>query len=296
MRYIALCLIAVLTTGCRKGASSADATSKTTRQKPMVMTESLTEKSIHDSLLYPARIDAGAQAGVLAETDGLVKTIKTSLGRAVQKGDILMTIENPDPVYKYEPIAVTAPVSGVVAFLDASIGNRVERGHKLAVIADVRAVKVKIEATASDLSSLKFGDVGTLFIGDKTIATKISAISPVVDPSTGTATVELTPPREERLLPGMMGRVEFHVRERRGIQVPDSAVVFKGTDPYLRIVDGGGKAVWRKVKQGASAGGLTDIIEGAAPGERLIVRATTFIADGDEVEVQADKQGEVARQ
>lgn len=285
----------LLMSSCQKKTADTLGASTPGTNKPMVMTEQLTEKELYDVLLYPARVDAGAQAGVLAETDGIVSTVKTSLGRTVQKGDVILTIENPDPVYRYAPIAVTAPVHGVISFLDTSVGNRVERGHKLAVIADIRALKISLEATANDLSSIKIGDFATFNVSERSIKSRVTAISPVVDPATGTATVELMPPRSEKLLPGMLGRAEFRVRERRGVQVPDSALVFRGTDPYLRIVESG-VAHWKRVKIGGSAGGYTDISEGAKVGDNLIVRATSFIADGDLVEIQAAKQGEVARQ
>ena len=92
----------------------------------------------------------------------------------------------------------------------------------------------------------------------------------------------------------MMGRIEFRVRERQGVQVADSAIVYKGTEPQLRIVDNN-IAHWRPIKTGVSAGGFTEILEGVKPGEQIIVRATAFIADGDKVDVQAARKDEVAR-
>ncbi len=290
--YLAILLL-IMMSACQKVQSGADGAATSGPVKPKVMTERIVGKDLHDSLLYPARVDAGAQASVLAETDGLVASVKTTLGRAVAKGDILLTIENPDPVYRYAPVAVTAPVSGVVAFLDASVGNRVERGRKLLVVADIRAVKVSLEATAADLPSLKIGQSGIFHVGDRTIDVRISGISPVVDAATGTATVEVKPPRTEILYPGTLGRVEFRVRERKGIQVPDSSLVYRGTEPFLRIIDSG-IARWLPVKIGSSAAGLTDIVDGVKPGDEFVTRSTLFIADGDAVDVEASKQGEVA--
>lgn len=272
----------------------------------MVMTEPVVDKLLFDSILYPARVDAGAEAAVLADTDGLVSRVKTALGRAVRKGDVLMTIENPDPVYKYAPISVTAPVSGVVSFLDASIGNRIERGRKLAIIADVKDVKIHLEATTADLSSLKVGQTGDFTVNGKIRVIKIVAISPFVDPATGTATIELIADKqtkpdadtkaqpEERLVPGLMGRVEFRVRERQGIHVADSSIVYKGIDPNVRVVEAN-TAHWRKITTGATAGGSTEVLDGLKKGDQIIIRASVFIADGDKVEIQVARKGEVAR-
>ena len=290
------CILLVLAlTSCHK--KQVDEAAKSTQEPPkapMVMTEQAEAKPLFDSLLYPGRVDAGSQAAVLSETDGLVTTIKTALGRAVQKGDVLMLIENPDPVYRYAPVSVTAPVGGVISFLDANLGNRVERGRKLAIIADVRSVKILVEATSTDLANLRVGQSGEFTWGDKSATVKISAISPVVDPATGTATVELAPSGGDRLMPGLMGRVEFRVRERKGIEVADSAIVFKGTDPYLRVVSGN-VAHWKPVKTGTSAGGMTEILDGVKSGEQIIIRATAFISDGNPVQVEAARKDEVAR-
>lgn len=290
---LSLCFIAA--TSCHKKSADSEAGAAPAASAPMVLTEALVAKPMFDALLYPARVEAGAQAAVLSETDGIITSVSTALGRTVKKGDVLFTIENPDPVYKYAPVSVTAPVSGVISVLDASIGNRIERTRKLAVIADIREIKILIEATSSDLSSLKIGQAGSLKLLDKTYPVKVSAVSPVVDSATGTATVELKPTRGERLTPGVMGRVEFKIHEHLGFQVSDNAIVFKGTDPFLRVVTSN-KAAWRKITTGASVGGQTEILSGVLAGDQIIVRATSFIADGDAVQIQASQKGEVARQ
>lgn len=296
-RNIQIILVSALAlSSChKKSDQESDAKGTSGNSAPMVLTEVLTAKPMFDALLYPARVEASAQAAVLSETDGLITSVKTALGRSVQKGDVLFMIENPDPVYRYAPVAVTAPVSGVISVLDASVGNRVERTKKLAVIADIREIKVLIEATSSDLASLKIGQLGDLKLIDKSYPVKVSAVSPVVDSATGTATVELKPLRGERLTPGVMGRIEFKIHEHQGFQVSDNALVFKGADPYLRVVKDN-KAAWRKVGTGASVGGQTEILSGVTAGDQIIVRATSFIADGDAVQVQAAQKGEVARQ
>lgn len=292
---VQMSLCVTLLMSCHKKTPADGEAQSSASTAPMVMTETLTAKPMFDSLLYPARVEASAQAAVLSETDGLITSVQTALGRTVKKGDVLFTIENPDPVYRYAPVSITAPVGGVISFLDASIGNRVERTRKLAVIADIRDIKVLIEATSADLASLKIGQLGSLKLADKTYSVRVSAVSPVVDSATGTASVELKPLHGERLTPGVMGRVEFKIHERQGFQVSDNAIVFKGSDPYLRVVKDG-KTAWRKIATGASAGGQTEILSGIQAGDQIIVRATTFIADGDNVQVQAEKKGEVARQ
>ena len=284
----------VLVSSCHKKGAETE-TNAAAATAPMVLTEILTAKPMYDVLLYPARVEASAQAAVLSETDGLITSVQTALGRTVKKGDVLFMIENPDPVYRYAPVSVTAPVNGVISLLDASIGNRVERTRKLAVISDIREIKVLIEATSADLSSLKVGQVGSLKIADKTYPVRVSAVSPVVDSATGTASVELKTAHGERLTPGVMGRVEFKIHEHQGFQVSDNAIVFKGTDSFLRVVKDS-KTSWKKITPGASVGGQTEIVSGIASGDQIIVRATTFIADGDKVQVQAAQKGEVARQ
>lgn len=290
-----LCLSFIfLVFSCHKKAQT-EASGTKANSAPMVLTDVLATKPMFDVLLYPARVDAGAQAAVLSETDGMITAVKTALGRTVKKGDVLLTIENPDPVYRYAPVSITAPVDGVISFLDVSIGNRVERTRKLAVIADIRDVKILIEATSSDLANLKIGQVGSLKLNDKLYTVKVSAVSPVVDPATGTATVELKPAKGDHLTPGMIGRVEFKIHERQAFQVSDSAIVFKGTDPYLRVV-ADNKASWRKVTTGPSVGGQTEVLSGVKTGEQIIVRTTSYISDGDVVQIQAAKKGEVAHQ
>ncbi|MEZ4752172.1 MAG: hypothetical protein R3B54_16520 [Bdellovibrionota bacterium] len=114
----------------------------------------------------------------------------------------------------------------------------------------------------------------------------MSGVSPFVDPATGTAGAELEFKKgPAHLPPGSMGRVYFKVRAHAGFQVPEDAVVYRGKKTLLRVVQES-KAKLTPVELGPIRRGLVEIQEGLTEGDTIVVRASQFIADGEEVTVQ----------
>jgi multidrug efflux pump subunit AcrA (membrane-fusion protein) len=144
---------------------------------------------------------------------------------------------------------------------------------------------------------LKTGLVGTFRpVGrDDVFKVKISGISPYIDPATGTATVELDllPLGLEKstvLPPGLMGKAEFKVRERNGIQVPEVAVIFKGKESFVRKLDGDTVKL-APVTLGSLKKGLYEILGGLEPGSTIVLHSSQYIGNGQKVDVQQDKAG-----
>ncbi len=128
MQFSWMCAVLAMcafTATCTKKVDTGTAGDVEKSRAPVVIAETIAAKKIFDQLLYPARVEPSTQAVVVADTEGLVQKLNVSLGRSVKKGDVLLYIENTDPVYRYAPVAVSAPVDGVVSFLDANMGTRV---------------------------------------------------------------------------------------------------------------------------------------------------------------------------
>ena len=257
---------------------------------PLVFVEKVKAASLHDELTYPARLVSRTSAALLAETDGVVRKISAPLGRAVKRDETVLTIANTDPIYQYAPMAVRSPVAGVVSAVDVTEGSRVTKGQRLASITDPSQVKILIEVAASDLFAITRGMSGELTVNSqqKPVDLVVLGMSPFVDPGTGTATVELAAKEgktQNILPPGLIGKVSFKVREHKGLQVPESAIVYRGRLPALRVVEEG-KARYVPVTLGSARQGNVEIATGLTEGAEVILRSSTFVAEGEEVKVQ----------
>lgn len=260
----------------------------------IVQTEKLKDVQLFTQLSYPARIAPKINATVLSETEGVVTEIPSPLGTAVEKNTRLIVVKNTDPIYHYAPFSVVSPVKGAVSSLDVSIGSRISRGQRLATITDPSQVLITVEVAASDLFSIQKGLAGELRIPGRaeTVPLKVRGISPFVDPGTGTATAELVLTENTSkfpLPPGSLGQVLFRTDEHKGIQVPESAIVYKGKDPHVRVIDGK-KAKYVPVTPGVTRQGMVEILKGIDSSAEVIIRASQYVGDGEEVVVE-DKKG-----
>lgn len=257
---------------------------------PIVFTDTIRSSELFDTLTYPARLSPTINATLLAETEGIVSRIVAPLGKQVSKGQTLLSLRNTDPVYDYAPLNVKAPVAGIISSVDVTEGTRVMKGQKIATITDPEKVFIVIEIAASDLGTIRAAMKGELTIpGQAPIGVEVTGVSPFVDPATGSATAQLKLVEKEKaasLPPGLIGRVSFRAREHKGIQIPEFALTYKGETPFARVVDKG-KAKFISVELGQSRRGLVEVLKGLEEGATLILRANSFVADGEEVIVQA---------
>jgi len=93
-------------------------------------------------------------------------------------------------------------------------------------------------------------------------------------------------------LPGSIARVTFKANVRQGISISDTAITYRGKDPFVRVVTNG-KAKLVAVVLGRKQAGTVEILKGLKPGDDVVERTSKFVADGESVEVQDpnSKQG-----
>ncbi len=261
---------------------------------PTVFVDSIKKSEIFDTLSFPARIIPQINAAILSDLDGVVEKVVVPIGRPVKKGDTLILIKNTDPVYDYAPAKMTSPVSGVVSSLEVSEGSRVARGQKLASVTDPAKTKINIEVTPQDLSLLKRNLEGQLKFSqfDEAVPVKVSGISPFVDPSSGTATVELVTINTSRsfISPGMVGRVSFRTGKHLGIQVPEFSIVYRGAGTFIASLSPEKKVKLVPVKIGPIRKGFVEVLEGISDSSQYIVRSSAFLSDGEGVTVQKKEE------
>ncbi len=261
------------------------------RVAPIVLPMKIQAVEISQTLTYPARVESTVSATVLADTDGVVTQI-LPLGSQVRKGQKILTIEQTDPVYQYAPFRVQAPVGGVVSQLDVSSGAHVTKGQKIGTVIDPSRLQVSIEIAGSDLGKFRKGLTGdmTLETGDK-VSLELFGLSPVITPTTGTASAVLHFANSEdrsKVHAGWIGQVEFKLGQKKGILVPETAVVYRGTDPFVRILNKN-VAKFRPVTLGARVRGQYEVLKGLVADEIIIERSSQFIADNQTVQVQEAK-------
>jgi RND family efflux transporter MFP subunit len=119
-------------------------------------------------------------------------------------------------------------------------------------------------------------------------------VAPAVDPNTRTLEAEVQiDNRDGRLRPGMYGRGFIQIGNHQGaILVPVNAVQFTSQGEQVFVVNGN-RAQLRRVRVGveADSGAMLEIVEGLAPGERVVIAGADGLGDGSEVRIHTGKPG-----
>jgi Cu(I)/Ag(I) efflux system membrane fusion protein len=178
-----------------------------------------------------------------------------------------------------------APRDGVVLERAAVDGMRAEAGTVLFRIADVSTVWVLADVPEHDLDLIRMGQGVTVTIRSlpgRSFSGKVGLIYPQVMKETRTARVRIELPNPDGiLLPDMYADVAFATgADKPAIAVPDSAVIDTGTRQVVILDLGEGRFEPREVKVGARGEGFTEVREGLAEGDRVVV-AANFLIDAE---------------
>jgi len=173
-------------------------------------------------------------------------------------------------------LEIRSPLDGVVVFADVAPGALVDAGARLLSIVDPARVWLYCHVTDTDAPKVE-GSPGATFTvpGIQTpfhVAGGLVAVGAAVDPDTRTVPVIFELDNAAGTLkPGMFAKVTVHTAATvEGVVIPEAAVVDDGGRPTVYVMDGGESFFARRVKLGARADGLVQVLEGVAADERVV--------------------------
>lgn len=184
---------------------------------------------------------------------------------------------------------VTSPISGVVAQVSPKRGNFVQINTPIVRVVDTSRLEATLNVPERELATLRAGQPVSLQVDALPGATfegAIDRIAPVVDGGSGTFRVIAAFDSEERLKPGMFGRLRIDYDQRAdALVVPRSALVdAQGTQAELLVVSDG-IAVRTPVELGYVDGAWIEVRQGVSQGDKVVVAGKAAVRDGGKVAV-----------
>jgi Cu(I)/Ag(I) efflux system membrane fusion protein len=179
-----------------------------------------------------------------------------------------------------------APFSGIVLEKTVFEGMRFMPGDPLYKIAGVSPIWVIAEVFEQDLGLVAVGQPATITVKaypGRTFGGRVAFIYPTVSEATRTGRVRIEIPNPAgELKADMYASVELDARASASavLTVPDSAVIDNGDRQVVLIERGAGRYQPRRVEIGARAEGYTEILDGLAVDERVVVSAN-FLIDAE---------------
>lgn len=170
---------------------------------------------------------------------------------------------------------IEAPTDGVVLRRQVELGDAVQPGQVLLVLAAAGPTEIEVEPDERNLGLLQVGQkarVSADAFPDRVFEAEIRRIAPAVDERRGTVSVRLSIPEPPPYLrPDMTVSADIEVARRAdALVVPVSAVRDLGTGaPWVLVVEGG-RAVRRNVRIGLRGRHHVEILEGIAEGTPVV--------------------------
>ena len=181
-------------------------------------------------------------------------------------------------------LILQSPVSGIVTAKSVVQGARMASGDTPFEITDLSQVWVLADAYEGDLAHLRVGlraAFTTEALPNRAFNGVVSFIDPVLDPKTRTAKVRLAFPNPKgELRPELFGEVVFQGATRKGLRIPQDAVVDSGIHKVVFVALGEGKFQPREVKLGAASEDQVEVLSGLEADEQVVVRAN-FLLDSE---------------
>lgn len=192
-----------------------------------------------------------------------------------------------------ENTVLTSPISGVVTARNYDPGD-MTGALPILTVARVQPVKIIINVSESQLSNVKKGMPAVVTFdtyGSEKFDGTITMVSPTVDTSSRTFGVEITVQNsDDRILPGMFGRVTLNLGNAEHVVVPDLAVVKQpGSGNHYVYVYKDGRVSYNKVELGQRLGTSYEVLSGVNDGDDVVIAGQSRLADGVAVSVQNSK-------
>jgi len=191
---------------------------------------------------------------------------------------------------------ITSPVNGFVGKRTLDPGAWVTPNSALLSVVDISTVRMVANVVEKDLRRISAGQRATVavdaFPGEE-FSGRVARVSPVLDPATRTAQIEVEIDNANfRLKPGMYARVDFTVERRENtLVVPANALVdVEGRHGVFRPAEGD-VAKFHEIQVGLTSDQLVEVSSGLAEGDRIVTTGAAALREGDKIILPGQRQG-----
>ena len=235
-----------------------------------VRVETVERRTLEETLALVGSLKAKDEATLFSRVPGKLKQNLVKEGDPVRKDQAVALVERDEVGVHFEPAPVPSTLSGVVARVYLDRGANVTLNTPVALVADLSEVVAQADVPERYAGRVRPGQDVRVRVDaqpDRTFRGRVSRVSPVVDPATRSAYMEVKLDNSSGLLrSGMFGNLSVVVSAK-----PDAVAV-----PVEALTDGGGPAVFvvqdgkahkREVVEGVRTPTHAEIKQGVAAGE-----------------------------
>ena len=196
---------------------------------------------------------------------------------------------------KFNDAVVRAPIAGMVSDRPVQVGEYISERTPVATIVQVNPLKLRTGVQEKHAGVVQAGQPVQFRVesfGDAVFTGKVAYVSPALDPTMRTFTIEaLVDNSDYRLKPGFFAKGVIFTRRDDGVlAVPDSALsTFAGVSSVYEIANN--KITQQTVHLGVRQGDLWEIVDGLDGTETLAASRLNELATGVTVTTGGERGG-----
>ena len=191
-----------------------------------------------------------------------------------------------------ERTRIRAPFDGTPGTRLVAVGERVEDSDGLVSIAAIDRLQVIFTVPETAVALARLGaviDIRVAAFPRESFSGKVFYVSPTIDTAARRLVLKAwIDNADHRLKPGMFANVDVQISKRHGaLLVPEASMVYDRNGTYVwRVIE---DDVVQKVpvEVGLRQRGEVEIVEGLAPGDRVISAGTHKVMAGERVRIAA---------
>jgi HlyD family secretion protein len=219
--------------------------------------------------------------GVLPEEQILERRLASRSGEAAVKA---AQAQLADLMVRESMMTVRAPVGGLVLARMARPGDIAAPANAMFRIAADSVLELNAETPESELGRLHPGDAVEVTLPDGAVVTgHIRVVSPEVDAQTKLAGVRITLPVRPDLRSGGYGRADFVDSAHPAMVAPENSVRFDADGASVLVLQSDDRVRRVPVHTGVHSHGEVELLDGPAPGDKVLLGGGAFVLDGDKV-------------
>ncbi|GAA5219617.1 efflux RND transporter periplasmic adaptor subunit [Membranihabitans marinus] len=166
---------------------------------------------------------------------------------------------------------VTAPLSGVITWIDQTIGKQVREGDPIVRIADLHSYSIEGEASDMHSDKIQLGQNVQIRLGDEIMKGSIEQIRPALENNTIQFRIKLEDESSPRWRPNMEVDVRIITATKSQVLTVANGTAFRGRKTSKIFVLQDQEAVARSVNLGMITPERVEILSGLSAGETIIL-------------------------
>jgi len=184
--------------------------------------------------------------------------------------------------------SIRAPFPGVVGIKRVDVGARVDDQTVIATLDDLAEIEIEFSVPEQFYSRVEVGQAAhatSVSFPGRRFTGKVALVDSRIDAASRSFKVRVAVPNPDFVLPaGMFMHIQLTLESRKGLTVPEEAIIPEAGASYVFVIDQG-KAHRRKVVVGRRDVGLVEIREGLTLGQAVVVKGLAALREGTRVRV-----------